>query len=111
MILPSKIKFGDQSLKEEFIRLESGRGEDRRLLIYLKQALKNIEEDAYCGILIPKRLIPQSYIKKFRIDNLRKYNLPKGWRLLYSVEKEEITIIALILEWMDHKDYERRFNY
>ncbi|MDI6708812.1 MAG: hypothetical protein QME47_07005, partial [Candidatus Thermoplasmatota archaeon] len=30
-------------------------------------------------------LIPKEYIEKYSIDNLWKYNMPKAWRLLYSV--------------------------
>jgi hypothetical protein len=61
--------------------------------------------------LIPKKLFPKSYIKKYGIDNLWKYDLPTGWRLLYSVKAEEIVVLAIILEWLPHKKYERRFNY
>ena len=25
--------------------------------------------------------------------------------------KDEVIVIAIILEWMNHKDYERRFEY
>ena len=70
-----------------------------------------LKEDYTCGILIPRRLIPNSYIKKYGIDNLWKYDLPSGWRLLYSVKAEEIVILAIVLEWLPHKKYERRFNY
>jgi hypothetical protein len=37
--------------------------------------------------------------------------LPKGWRLIYSVANDGVCIISILLEWMDHKNYERRFNY
>jgi hypothetical protein len=45
------------------------------------------------------------------IDNLWKYDMPSAWRLLYSLKTEEIEIVAIILEWLDHKNYERRFGY
>jgi len=37
--------------------------------------------------------------------------IPNGWRLIYSVANGEIKILSIILEWMSHKDYERRFGY
>lgn len=37
--------------------------------------------------------------KKYGVDNLWKYDLPKGWRLLYSVRGNEIIVISIILEW------------
>ncbi len=63
------------------------------------------------GYSPPKRLIPKHYIKRYGIDNLWKYDLPKGWRLLYSIAREEILIVAIILEWLSHPEYERRFGY
>ena len=45
------------------------------------------------------------------MDNLWKYDLPKGWRLLYSVRGNEIIVISIILEWLSHKEYERRLGY
>jgi Txe/YoeB family toxin of Txe-Axe toxin-antitoxin module len=84
--------------------------EDKNLHKWISRAIDDLEEDAFCGIQIPKRLIPQVYIDKYGIDNLWKYDLPKGWRLLYSVANDEVCILSIILEWIDHKDYERRFN-
>lgn len=73
--------------------------------------MDDIEEDAFCAIQIPKKLIPKIYIDKYRIDNLWKYDLPSGWRILYSVAKGEVVVISIIIEWMAHKEYERRFKY
>jgi len=56
-------------------------------------------------------LIPLRYIKKYEVKNLWKYNLSKGWRLLYSIESEELIIVSIILEWLNHKEYEKRFKY
>ncbi len=51
-------------------------------------------------------------VNKYGIDNLWVHPLPDGWRLVYSVltpSKDEIQ--AMIIEWFNHKDYERRFKY
>ena len=71
----------------------------------------DIQKNAFCGIQIPKKLIPREYIKKYGIRNLWKYNLPNAWRMLYSIEGRDVKIISIILEWLDHKNYERRFKY
>jgi hypothetical protein len=39
------------------------------------------------------------------------YDLPGGWRLVYTIKEDEITILNVILEWFNHKGYEKRFNY
>ena len=106
-----KVVFVDKNLKEAYETLRSSTTEDRRLYGWLDRAFSDIKKDYTCGILIPKRLIPRSYIKKYDIDNLWKYDLPSGWRLLYSVKATEILVLAIVLEWLSHKKYERRFNY
>jgi len=39
------------------------------------------------------------------------YKLPQGWRLVYSVVANNVEIIALIIGYFGHKNYERRFGY
>lgn len=109
--MKSKVVFADKKLKEAFESLKDSKTEDRRLYEWLRRAFQDIEENAFCGIQIPKKLIPKEYIKKYCITNLWKYNLPNAWRLLYSVAADKAIVISIIIEWMDHKKYERRFGY
>ncbi len=53
----------------------------------------------------------REYVRNYGITNLRKYNLPDAWRLLYTIVGNEIEIISVLLEWLSHKEYERRFGY
>ena len=79
---------------------------------HIGRAISDLRENVFSGINVPKRLIPKYYIDKYNIDNLWKYDLPKGWRLLYTIINEnEIQLLSIILDWMNHKDYERRFGY
>jgi hypothetical protein len=107
----SRVFFADEKLKSSYDELMGSRVEDERLHGWIERAIRDIGEDAFCGIQIPKRLIPNVYVKRFCIDNLWKYDLPKGWRLLYSVTREDIFVVSILLEWMSHKDYEKRFRY
>ena len=109
--MKSEIKFAEEKLKESFERLKESKTEDKKLYEWINRALDDLEENAFCGIQVAKRLIPKVYIQKYEIDNLWKYDLPKGWRLLYSVSNNEVSVLSIILEWMDHKEYERRFRY
>ena len=69
--------------------------------------LKPDDTKMYTDILIPKE-----YFRKYgKLDNLWKYNLPNAWRLIYTIKTEEVVVLSVILEWMDHKNYERRFKY
>ena len=107
MELPSKVRFSDGKIQKAFEKLGGGIGENKELYAWLIQAFENIEKNAFCGIQIPKRLIP----KEYGVSNLWKYDLPNAWRLLYSVENQKIYIVSIILEWLTHKEYERKFRY
>ena len=109
--MKSEIKFAEEKLKESLEKLKESKTEDKKLYEWINRALDDLEENAFCGIQVAKRLIPKVYIQKYEIDNLWKYDLPKGWRLLYSVSNNEVNVLSIILEWMDHKEYERRFRY
>ena len=111
MILPSEIRFADESIKEAFYKLEKGDSSEKELFKFIDQALENIEKNAFCGIQIPKKQIPKEYLIKYNSTNLWKYDLPNAWRLIYSIRGGKAIVISLILEWMNHKEYERRFNY
>jgi len=110
MKLSSKVRFTDEKTQKAFEELLKSNSE-KKIYDWLTRAFKDIEENAFCGIQIPKRLIPKDYSQKYKINNLWKYNLPDAWRLLYSIENQEILVVSIILEWMDHKTYERTFKY
>ena len=71
----------------------------------------DLRRDPFCGARIPKTLWPIEYVKRYRINNLWKYNLPNAWRLVYTVKGSEVEILAVFIEWMSHTEYERRFGY
>ena len=78
----------------------------------LKRAIETIQEDCYCGRQVKKNLIPKPLIERYKINNLWIYNLPNSWRLLYALNPGgDLKIIAALLDWMNHKDYERLFKF
>lgn len=77
----------------------------------INRIIDRLKEDYGYGVRIPHKLIPEDYLKKYHIGNLRKVNLPDGWRLMYTVQADRVMIVSVILEWLDHKAYERRFGY
>ncbi len=107
-----KVVFPDKKLYKTFISLKDSKdNQDRNVYKWINRAIDDLKINPCCGIQIPKRIIPKEYIKKYNIDNLWKYDLPRGWRLVYSIVRDEIVIISIILEWFDHKEYERKFKY
>ena len=108
MIKASKVVFISQELEDDFNSLKT----DDPIKKSMIRAIQDLKQNAFSGIQIPKRLFPKEYVQKYGITNLWKYDLPKGWRLLYTVTADnEVDLISAILEWFDHKDYERRFKY
>ena len=101
-----EIQFANENVLKAYNELT-----DDRLKKFIDRALQDIKENPFCGIQISKKLIPKEYTTKFNAKNLWKYNLHDAWRLIYSIEGGEIVIITIILEWMNHKEYERRFRY
>lgn len=101
-----KVQFVNEKIKEDYNKIT-----DLTLKNNLNKAFEKIIQNPFCCIQIPKKLIPKVYIKKYKIKNLWKYNLPNSWRLIYSIQSNQITILSIILEWFNHKNYERIFKY
>ena len=109
IIKPSKkIIFADEKIKGAWEEVEKT---DQELSKQLMKAKEDILENAFCGRSVIKKLIPKEYIRK-GFDNLWIYDLPLGWRLLYTITTpNKIEIISVVLNWMNHKDYERLFKF
>lgn len=105
------VAFINQKLKQEYELLEKGKFEDKKLFGFIKRAIDDLKKDPISGTKIPKSVWPEKYISEYKITNLWKYDLPNAWRLVYTLETDEVKIVSFILEWFDHKDYERRFRY
>ena len=108
---PHKVIFVDKTLEITFNNI-SNKDQTKKGLI---KAIKDIKENLWVGRLITQDTHNKNKIKeilnKYKLDNIRIYNLPSAWRLLYSVTKsEDLKIIAVILDWMDHKEYDRLFK-
>jgi len=105
------VAFISQKLKKEFEKLEEGKTEDKKLVKFIKRAIDDLKENPFSGTKVPKKLWPKSYVKKYEITNLWKYDLPNAWRLIYTIEADEVRLVNIILEWFPHKEYEKRFGY
>jgi len=109
--MKSAVYFADEQVQQTFLMLQSGRAEEKEIFNHLNTAFDMIAMDPFCGIQVPKRLIPKMYITKYGIENLWKYNFLKNWRLMYSVAGDGTQVVTLVIEWLSHKEYERRFRY
>lgn len=103
----AEIRFADRKLKEEYEHL-AGKKDFEWLYKALTRAFREISETPQRGIPLQKYRIPHSWTGE--INNLMKYDLPCGWRLLYSVKRSTISIVALVLEWCDHDSYQKKYS-
>src|SRR3989344_1032786 len=107
-----QVTFIEESTRNAFDKLECGKFEDKELYNFINRAIDDLKENPFVGIKLPRKLWPKEYVQKYSVNNLWKYDLPNGWRLLYTVApNNEVELISAILEWFDHKNYERRFRY
>jgi len=106
-----RVAFADASVRKAYEELEGGRFEEKELKKHIDTAIRDLKESPFCGIMIPSKLWPKEYVLKFKVNNLWKYDLPRGWRLVYFVAGNEIEIVSIILEWFDYEKYEKRFGY
>jgi Txe/YoeB family toxin of Txe-Axe toxin-antitoxin module len=105
---PSKVVFASRQLEQAYELLK----EEDWLKKAITSAVHMMRKNAFAGVQIQKKLFPKEYVRKYGITNLWKYNLPHGWRLIYTITaKNEVELISAILDWLPHKEYENKFNY
>lgn len=83
----------------------------KQLLTAIEREKDNLANNPQHGIQIKKKQIPKMYIIKYGITNLWKVNLPDFWRMMYTITGNEIEIISILLDFMDHKKYNKLFGY
>ncbi|MEK6967055.1 MAG: type II toxin-antitoxin system RelE/ParE family toxin [Nanoarchaeota archaeon] len=83
----------------------------KQLLTAIEREKNNLLIDMHRGIQIPKKQIPKEYVDQYGVSNLWKINLPDYWRMIYTIVGNEFEIISVLLEFMDHKEYDKKFGY
>jgi hypothetical protein len=81
------------------------------LLNSIKQKIEFLKVNPEYGFHIPKDRIPKEYIIKYDVNNLWKVNLSGAWRMIYTIRGSEVDIISLILDILNHSDYDKKFGY
>ncbi len=92
-------------------RAENGEGEAEQLIKLIDKGIAKLIENHEAGQKIQKKLWPKYYTQKYGITNLWRLRLDNFWRMIYTIIGEQVRIVAVILEVMNHKDYDKRFGY
>lgn len=88
-----------------------GDGESLKLVKLIEKGIEKLKFDYQHGDHLSKGKIPVEYVEKYGVKNLWKLNLSSFWRMIYTVRGNEIEVISVILEVLDHKSYDRKFGY
>lgn len=83
----------------------------KQLLKAIEREKDNLLIDMHRGIQIPKGQIPKEYVGEYGVSNLWKINLPDYWRMIYTIVGNEFEIISVLLEFMNHDEYNRKLGY
>mgnify|MGYP001409717972 CR=1 FL=1 len=81
------------------------------LKLELKNAFVILKGNCLSGQKIERNKWPAVYVKKYKINNLWRYTLQSGWRLIYTIIGESDGLVVSVLEVFSHKDYDERFGY
>ena len=86
---------------------------ERMILKAVNQKVELIKSNPHFGNPIAKKLIPEEYRQKYGVTNLFRVELPVFWRMLYTLTdgESEVEIIAFVLDIIDHKEYDKKFDY
>tara|TARA_B100000315_G_C14002663_1_gene330895 strand:+ start:151 stop:498 length:348 start_codon:yes stop_codon:yes gene_type:complete len=103
-----------ENAKDVFMNLYSKADSSKKARMLFKAIeykIEIIKNKPDYGNRIPKRLIPNEYKLKYEVDNLFRVELPCFWRMLYTIKKDEIEIVAFVVDIVDHKKYNKIFGY
>jgi hypothetical protein len=94
---------------------EKEQGKENSFNIQLLKAIDrekdNLKIDPQHGIHIPRKYIPKTLADRYKTDRLWKIDLVGYWRLIYTITGDEVKVIAFILDFVDHKKYNKLFGY
>ncbi|MEK6888413.1 MAG: hypothetical protein AABX14_05715 [Candidatus Aenigmatarchaeota archaeon] len=54
--------------------------------------------------------LPEKFVNEYDINNLWIIDLVGYWRMLYTLRTDEVEIVSLILEWINHEKYDKIFG-
>ncbi|MFH0836700.1 MAG: hypothetical protein V1870_01080 [Candidatus Aenigmatarchaeota archaeon] len=94
----------ERELKEEITK-----SFNQQLLKSIDNKIAYLKMNPVAGDHAQKPL-PKELVSIYDINNLWIIDLVGYWRMFYTLKPNEVEIIALILEWMDHDKYNKMFG-
>jgi hypothetical protein len=82
-----------------------------QILKSLEVTITNIKNNPNYGNKISRKYLNKNIINKYKTNKILRVELVGFWRLLYTLKGNEVEIIVIILDFMDHKEYSELFRY
>ena len=98
-------------LSPELFQVYQSLGFDEGIRKYIDEMKIVLLENCNAGDKIPRKKIPQYYIKKYGVNNLYRYRLLDGYRGIYTILINKGKVQTWILDILTHNVYEKRFGY
>ena len=95
------------ALVEEQQKKGETNSQEMQLLKSIQQKVELLKLNPVYGKKVPHALIP----KNLDVSNLFRVSLTNYWRMLYSLEGNQVEVIAFILYILDHARYDKLFGY
>ena len=96
----------------DFVPFYKSLDPNSKLYKSITDTINLIKQEPTRGDHVEHNKIPEYYIKKFKVKTLFRIELVDYWRLLYSIHAfDDIGIGILVLDALDHKKYNKRFDY
>ncbi|MBI3051708.1 hypothetical protein HYY74_04600 [Candidatus Woesearchaeota archaeon] len=103
--------FLKEQAKESYIELKKRADKEAESILNSIERIKGIlKENPQYGQPISKKLIPKTFLK-IGIQNLYRVELSNYWRMLYTIEGNNVEILLFVLTITDHKGYNKLFGY
>lgn len=103
--MPCEVWLSEDAVED---RKELDKVQEKKLLWWRDR----LARDPTVGDNVRKSLIPGILKKGYEIDNLWRFELPGGWRVLYTIASRPAgQPEIMILRILSHKDYDRLFGY
>jgi len=97
--------------KESYLELKKRTDKESKSILKSIGRIKEILKDnPQYGDPLAKRLIPKEH-RDQGIKNLYRVELSNYWRMIYTIEGNEVEIFLFILNIQNHKEYDKLFGY
>ncbi len=114
------VEFSEDSYKDyrelqKRVLIDKERGVDNSFNMQLLKAIDrtkdNLKIDPQFGTHIPRKNVGKGATKRYGTDRLWKIDLVGYWRMIYTIIGRDVKVVAFVLEFMNHNNYNKIFGY